>query len=572
MTRQEFDKLVQRVEVTYAGRPALLLRKCLQFVFLGLGGLVGFFLLVSLAGLVLLYLIVHFFSVLPFALILLGTLIGLGLLAYSFKYVRQIFYKPQRIRDEVEITAQNVPSLYQLIQQTTKSLGVRPFEKIWIMNETGAHVNYPYRFSLFGKVKADLHLGYPLLIFYTEEELAAVIAHECAHLQSAHILSGEWIYRCRVAWDLFVQHNTQGVLSNFVRWFWPRFNAHAFVLSRIQEYDADALAARHVSSKAISIALIKLRVHGEILSEEFWPGFWKRAADHPTPPPIALKEMDKTILKIGSNDNLRRLVSTALSAVSTTEDTHPCLSDRLKSLQGKRIAPEEAEQSFHSSFVTVENLHLKEAKESITTELTEYWVKASARNWASRHLRENTYKEKSGVRQEYVERLWERAIHSLNANDFRSAEPILRDILADRPTHFGAKFNLAVGLLNEDQPEGLQLADSILEVNPEYFGDLYHTVRNYHKRAGQTSQIEALTRRMDSLEKTHTQIHSERSEVKASDNFIPHTLSEEVISNVIALIKMEPSVRLAHLARKTLIHSPREKIFILALTFEKKWG
>jgi Zn-dependent protease with chaperone function len=88
----------------------------------------------------------------------------------------------------------------------------------------------------------------------TPEEFQAVLAHELAHLSREHGRFGRWIYRLRRSWSqVFEQLSRprgQGEVSlrplivKFIDWFWPRFNAYAFVLSRTDEYEADAMAAR----------------------------------------------------------------------------------------------------------------------------------------------------------------------------------------------------------------------------------------------------------------------------------------------------------------------------------------
>ena len=86
------------------------------------------------------------------------------------------------------------------------------------------------------------------------EEVRAILAHEFAHLSRAHGRFSHWIYRLRRSWEhvfqQFSRPRAQGEVSlrpivvKCVDYFWPRFNAHAFVLSRANEYEADALAAR----------------------------------------------------------------------------------------------------------------------------------------------------------------------------------------------------------------------------------------------------------------------------------------------------------------------------------------
>jgi len=89
------------------------------------------------------------------------------------------------------------------------------------------------------------------------DEARAVLAHELAHLSRRHGRTGRWIYYLRRSWEnAFEQLSKtrghrqaplQSRILELVNWFWPRFNAHAFVLSRTNEYEADAVSVRLTS-------------------------------------------------------------------------------------------------------------------------------------------------------------------------------------------------------------------------------------------------------------------------------------------------------------------------------------
>ena len=55
------------------------------------------------------------------------------------------------------------------------------------------------------------------------------------------------------------KHGAPRPVIAFIDWFWPRFNASAFVLSRAQEYQADAFAARVTSPRSLSTLISHYR-------------------------------------------------------------------------------------------------------------------------------------------------------------------------------------------------------------------------------------------------------------------------------------------------------------------------
>jgi len=179
----------------------------------------------------------------------------------------------------------------------------------------------------------------------TPREFEAVLAHEFAHLAGGHGRFGNWLYRLRRSWQQLFAHlasqQTGGVkvLTVFLDWFWPRFNAHAFVLSRAQEYEADALAARTVGAKDIATALTRISVYDRHLDEAFWKRIYQRASREPEPPLNIFSELP-TALKVGpEQENATKWMRQAFLINTTTNDTHPCLCERLAALQC--LPPEE---------------------------------------------------------------------------------------------------------------------------------------------------------------------------------------------------------------------------------------
>src|SRR6185295_12465191 len=78
--------------------------------------------------------------------------------------------------------------------------------------------------------------------------------------------------------------SSRALLRKYVSWFWPYFNAHAFVLSRANEYDADSVAASITGSQAMAAALGRIRAYAEVIEEKFWPELWQQAVKNPEPP------------------------------------------------------------------------------------------------------------------------------------------------------------------------------------------------------------------------------------------------------------------------------------------------
>ena len=140
----------------------------------------------------------------------------------------------------------------------------RDAQRVLLTGDLNAAVVQVPRLGVFGWYKTYLLLGLPLMDAMEPDEFKAVVAHEFAHLSNQDSRLGSWLYRLRSSWERVMDSlSEQGAprpLLAFINWFWPRFNASAFVLSRSQEYQADAFAALVTSPQASARGLQRLAV------------------------------------------------------------------------------------------------------------------------------------------------------------------------------------------------------------------------------------------------------------------------------------------------------------------------
>ncbi|HUL50951.1 MAG TPA: M48 family metallopeptidase, partial [Candidatus Nitrosotalea sp.] len=290
MTREEFDLLVHRVEEGVGQRPRSLK---LRVAWLAMVGYIG---LLVWPGLVLLL-------VAPFVVLLivgdpagkitaaiLGTvfLFGFGWNILRVLWVRLPPPKGQRL------TESETPALFTLLDDLRVQLRSARFHRVLVVPGCNAAVVQVPRLGVLGWSRNYLLLGLPLLEGLAPDELRAVLGHEFAHLSRRHGRFSRWIYRLRRSWDQVFQQlsrpRVQGEVSfrplivKFIHWFWPRFNAHAFVLSRLNEYDADATAARLAGGENIASSLFRSALYDRQLNQKFWPEVWKRANTETEPP------------------------------------------------------------------------------------------------------------------------------------------------------------------------------------------------------------------------------------------------------------------------------------------------
>lgn len=281
-----------------------------------------------------------------------------------------------------DIAPHDAPQLFALLKLLGQKVSSPPLHRVVLDESFNASICQVPRFGLLGRPINTLSIGLPLLMSLEPKRLHAVLAHEFAHLRGDHGLLGAWIYRTRITWLRLYQSLAadSGLLAwanhGFYRWFFPRFAARSFALARLDEYEADRLAAASEGADVLAQALTEIQIKATWLDEQFWPQHWHLARDKPAP--------------VGPYSQLLRLLPAALDAsfaqgalraavkrLSDVADTHPVLRDRLAALQQPTQLPVWSSQSSL-------NLLGKRALEWVA-QFDRQWCTAHASDWKNRH-------------------------------------------------------------------------------------------------------------------------------------------------------------------------------------------
>ncbi len=135
------------------------------------------------------------------------------------------------------------------------------------------------------------------------------------HLQGAHGKLGAWVYRTRRSWWLLAGSRASSslgatwadaALGLFFGHFFPRFNARAFVLSRQQEYEADAVAHKVAGATAAAEGLLAMSVQARFLGEHFWRDVYATAKASATPRVQPYRLMRKRLREALAHRHLRQ--------------------------------------------------------------------------------------------------------------------------------------------------------------------------------------------------------------------------------------------------------------------------
>lgn len=245
----------------------------------------------------------------------------------------------------VEITALEAPELFEALERIRRKIKGPPIHKVWLNDEFNAGIQQVPRWGLLGGAVNHLTIGLPLLMALDRPRFLAVLAHEYGHLRGDHGRFAAWIYRTRLSW-MRLNHNladdegpVAAATQAFMRWYFPRFCAKTFALARQDEYEADRIAGRLLGREVAAAALAEIEIRGAWLQAEFWGNHWCAAAGNPLPVG-PYRSMRRRLAEppdaAFANDALRQ----ALKRLSSVDDTHPGLRDRIEALDAAPTLPD----------------------------------------------------------------------------------------------------------------------------------------------------------------------------------------------------------------------------------------
>ncbi len=581
MNREEFDRLVRQVEAGVGRNHAALRRRAAGLAFLGYAGLLTWLLLVLLIA-------AGFFSGLVWAdaegkiFCGLAGLLVLGLGGWASLRILLVRLTPPKGR---AITRAEAPALFAELDDLRARLRAAPFHEVLLSAEFNAGVVQMPRLGVLGWPRNCLILGLPLLDALSPAEMRAVLAHEFAHLSRAHGRLSHWLYRLRRSWEetfrQFARPQVRGTLSlrpltaKFVDWFWPRFNAHAFVLSRANEYEADAHAARLAGAPHLAAALVRLQTLTRLLDQRLWPGLWQLTHTLPAPPDDLLARLRDGLRAGATPEDRARWTEEAFRTASTNSDTHPCLSERLSALQVPPVPP--ADTAAAASPSAAETL-LGPALDGLRRDVQEFWRKEAGPQWREQHARAAAFSDRLASLDRAVpaaavnlESLWDKAHALLSLRDHAAAAPLLREILARRADHAPANFQLGRLLLDAGDAEGVAHLERAMAANEELVPEACGLLHHHHRQLGHTDRLHALAVRLDRHEKELAASRAERTAVTAADTFLPHGLAAPELEALRRTFAAEPELARAELAQKELKHFTHQRLFVLCVRRQPAW-
>ena len=585
MNRAEFDAFVQRVEQRYAARPVALRVKLAWLTALSYGLFAVWFALAAVFGGLLIAGGALAKDGEAWIIVALG---GVVVLAVGVTIGRMLWVK-LAAPEGIAVTRKQTPALFAMLDELRATLRSSRFHRVVVDGRCNASVVQQPRLGVLGWQRNHLVLGLPLLDVLSAEELRAVLAHEFTHLSAQHGRFSAWIYRTRRSWEQVFEEfrkpsaagrvSFRPVLSKFVDWFWPRFNAHAFVLSRANEYEADRGAARMSGVEHVASSLLRCDYYGRLLDEKVWESVKLGANREPEPPADVFARLRDGLRAGAPTDEAKKWIEQAFRTKTTNADTHPCLSDRLRALG---FLPANLERGVFPPAPCAPDFSATDAllgddAPRIRDELGAAWKKNCAGSWREAHARAGSLQhrlDRIEVARDAADeagRLWDKAEVIMRLENEAAAEPLMREVLARRPAHAGANFCLGRHLLSLGDDAGEALVERAMEAREDWIQPGCEMLLAHHQRHGREERAREIIARLDRQDAALKASHAERNSVTAADTFLPHELTAAELAALGALLGTEREVRAAHVARKELRHFPKQRLFVVALFPRRRW-
>ncbi len=286
----------------------------------------------------------------------------------------------------IEITPAQAPRLFKLLERIRSKLDGPPIARVVIDGSFNAAIAQIPRFGLFGSYRNHLILGLPFLYAMSSREMTATLAHEYGHLASAHGKFSAWIYRQRVTFAALMEKVADSAEGNplnrllfaALARFAPYFNAYTFVLSRQDEYQADADATRLVGASANARSLCRGELLGHWFNDSFWRRLYDQTSDHPQPTFMPYSALPAAFIATYQDWAAPKRLKQAQRRRSGLHDTHPCLRDRLQAIGEKACLPPPVRLS------AAEDL-LGPLANALAKELDTEWWRDEAPSWQAQH-------------------------------------------------------------------------------------------------------------------------------------------------------------------------------------------
>ena len=208
-----------------------------------------------------------------------------GLTAWIALRMGTCLFAPNPPPVGVLLSRELAPSLYALVDRVGSDFGGVRVDVIWITGDINAAVLQRPRHGLCGRMETHLLIGLPLTHSVSERQLGAILAHEFGHLACQRRALAAWGCHLRAWWFRAIDHCIErfplgGALLDRLT---LDDVIQAQALSRIEEFEADRVAADSVGASLLAQTLLEVAARERFLRCDYWVKVMAQCAELPRP-------------------------------------------------------------------------------------------------------------------------------------------------------------------------------------------------------------------------------------------------------------------------------------------------
>jgi Zn-dependent protease with chaperone function len=484
-----------------------------------------------------------------------------GLVAIATFWVQ---YTPLNDR---EIQRDEFPELFSIIDELSIKLKTPTIHHVVINYDHNAAIYQAPRIGLLGWYQNYLLLGLPLLQSLTPEQFKATLAHELGHLAGNDSSFTGYILRVRKMWEQLTTDNNFFVFQWFFRWYEPLIKAYSFVSVRDREYAADALAKRMTSPEIAANDLIQTYIYQYYLQEGFSRELDRQARESATPPLNVVTQMLAELRQPLDPQTAQVWLGLILGEATDTDDTHPCLSDRLAGVG----YPTPKSWTPSPILCTAAEYYFGDRLANLAAELDLRWYESRKLAWfrqyqQAQYQREHlaTLHHQATTTQLTISAATIQADLTTELQGELVALPLWQEILARSPHHPQANYQVGKALVNRGHLSGCVYLEQAIALDPDLVIPSCEELYRFHTFQGDLASAEIyLDWRQQHLPK-QWRSKLERN-IKDTDKFVSHDLAPELITEIHAKLSNYPAIDRAYLVCKPMRIFTDRPLYILGL-------
>ncbi|MDQ3282241.1 MAG: M48 family metalloprotease [Acidobacteriota bacterium] len=485
-------------------------------------------------------------------------------IAAAWFLARSLFVK----LDEPEgrlITEEEAPRLFAVLDEVRALTHVPALDSVLLVRDMNAAVVEMPRFGGLLGYTRHLQLGLPLLITHSAEEMKSILAHELGHLSAEHGRIAAWSWRVRVTWSRLLtgvdarNGFIAGSVQKLVQWYFDRLMPVTLVQARRQEHAADDFSRQITSAETAARALAWLTVARMLIEERLWKPLWERVPFDPEPPSNPLLLLLQKRAEVLAPPFQKEL-DEALARVTSIDDTHPSLRDRLQHLGVADPALTLSERCAALEW-------LGNAAEKIVAESDAVWFAEKKELWAEHHeaaakaraVAEATADPAALLDEAQVN---ERAAALVQLGRDDEAFALYEQLRVRDPQNAHAMFQMGRILVERGDLSGITQLSAAMELDVTFTPPVCEVAYNALRAKGLDKDAYAWAERHRDYGARVAQAQHEARSLSVRDELLGPALPEEVVQKIVQDCRKARWVKTVWIGRKQLHALPQTVHFV----------